>query len=320
MKKLFTLFIGLIYFILPLSAQFTCGDTLIDIRDGKKYRTVLIGTNCWFKDNLNYGKYVKSDSLGTIHSQQTNNGIAEKYAQNNDTTNLPIYGGLYEQAELMNYSTSLQGLCPSGWHVSTDQEWKDLIIAAGASLTNDSAGTGGNKLKALGEGFGAGAGTDNVGFSAKHGGDRDGFGIFYGLGARAIYWTSTLVPINKAYHYMLWDNKDTIQRLKLGIVTTGFSCRCVKDASSSGTDDNSNGHYFDISPNPSNNIINININSSKSTGRVIVYNVYGQTIFESTNNSQYMQINVSEWSQGVYFINLYDEQKKLIGTKKLIKQ
>jgi len=31
-----------------------CGDELTDIRDGQKYNTILIGTQCWMKENLAY--------------------------------------------------------------------------------------------------------------------------------------------------------------------------------------------------------------------------------------------------------------------------
>ncbi|HNI44739.1 MAG TPA: FISUMP domain-containing protein, partial [Chitinophagales bacterium] len=226
----------LFHHVMSIAQTFTCGDTLTDARDGKKYATILIGTECWFKDNLNYGTLVQSTESTVLHSEQTNNGIAEKYAQQNNANNLLIYGGLYEQAELMNYTnTTNQGLCPAGWHVSTDQEWQKLIIAAGGTLVSPNGGHGGNALKKMGEGWGAGAGTDAVGIGLKHGGDRDGYGIFYGMGQRSIYWTSTPAGAQQAYHYTLWADNDTIQRLALGTSTTGFSCRCVKDQSTTGT-------------------------------------------------------------------------------------
>ena len=258
-------------------AQFVCGDTLLDTRDGQKYPTVLIGNDCWFKKNLNYGTMVISDSLGVIHSQQSNNGIPEKYAQQNNANNLSIYGGLYEQEELMNYNSSPQGLCPTGWHVSTDQEWQNLITFAGANMSTANAGNGSNGLKALGTGMGMGAGTNTSGISLLPGGDRDGFGIFYGMPLRYLYWTSTSSGINQAWHYMLWAEKDTIQRLSLGTSTTGFSCRCVKDAMSE-INEFEEGN-FQIYPNPSEN--QFQINSSNPFNPVVIFDNFGQKILHN---------------------------------------
>lgn len=296
---------------------FTCGDTLTDTRDGKKYATVLIGSDCWFKQNLNYGIYIESDSLGTIHSQQTNNSIPEKYAQQNDTNNLTIYGGLYEQAELMNYSTSPQGLCPSGWHVSTDAEWNNLITVAGGSMISSSAGNGGNTLKAIGEGMGPGSGTDAVGISLKHGGDRDGYGIFYGMGLRAIYWTSTSAGPGQAYHYTLWASNDTIQRLTLGINTTGFSCRCVKDATT-GFNENFNEGGIHIFPNPTNSVINFQVNEFSE--QLIIFNSFGQHLktIEGVNHGSIIQLETSEWPSGIYFIRLINKEGQNLMVQKFI--
>lgn len=295
--------------------SFSCGDTLIDSRDGQKYATVLIGSDCWFKQNLNYGTYVQSDSLGIIHSQQTNNGVPEKYAQNNDTNNLAIYGGLYEQSELMNYSTSsLQGLCPNGWHVSTDQEWLNLISNAGGTIM-DSAGFGGNALKAIGEGSGMGTGTDLVGISLRHGGDRDGFGIFYGLGLRAIYWTSTLVDPSQAYHYTLWATNDTIQRLSLGTTTTGFSCRCVKDNT---TGINSSPiNYLKVYPNPSSSYLKIHSNVN---GNTTITNSTGVVVkFISVTKLQTTTIDLQGLAKGIYSV-VFQANDASFETKKIIIQ
>jgi hypothetical protein len=121
----------------PAVAPFACGQAVTYA--GEIYPTVQIGTQCWFQKNVNAGTMV----LGA--NDQTNNGILEKYCYNNDTANCTIYGGLYQWAEAVQYQNgasnttspspaftgNVQGICPTGWHVPSDGEWRSLEITLG---------------------------------------------------------------------------------------------------------------------------------------------------------------------------------------------
>jgi len=315
MKNIYLSFTFIVLASINLSGQtFNCGDSLLDTRDGQKYATVLIGSDCWFKQNLNYGTMVNSDSSGTIHSDQSNNSIPEKYAQNNNSANLLIYGGLYEWAELMNYATTSggQGFCPSGWHVSTDAEWSNLISQAGATMITSTEGNGGNKLKKIGEGFGSGAGTDIVGFSGKHGGDRDGFGIFYGMGNRAIFWTSTLQSPGQAYNYHLWGGKDTLQKVTTGTSTTAFACRCVKDLTSTGVNNNFINNNIFVYPNPASDIIEIDIENSIIGSGYEIFDMLGQVILSGNLLNNKNRIDVTILTKGLYIIRIGNQSERKI--------
>lgn len=85
-------------------------------KDGNKYDTVQIGSQCWMNANLAVGKL-------TI-SSQTDNNIAEKNCYKGDGD--PDCPGLYIWNELMNHGGG-GSLCPAGWHVPTVDEWKLLI-------------------------------------------------------------------------------------------------------------------------------------------------------------------------------------------------
>ncbi len=74
---------------------FNCGQQISDI-DGNTYNTVQIGTQCWMKENLKVGTMVDSINTGSVHSDQTNENLLEKYCYNNTLSNCDIYGGLYE--------------------------------------------------------------------------------------------------------------------------------------------------------------------------------------------------------------------------------
>ncbi len=104
---------------------FVCGQPFSDPRDGKVYNTVLIGTQCWMKENLNVGTMIDAQGYTVM---QTDNGILEKYCYNNNQVNCTTYGGLYTWNEMMQYSTTpgVQGICPTGWHLPTDAEWTTL--------------------------------------------------------------------------------------------------------------------------------------------------------------------------------------------------
>ena len=110
-----------------LSAQKT--GELYDARDGRVYRTVRIGTQWWMSENLNYGTRIN----GSLN--QTNNSIAEKYCFNNLESSCDTLGALYQWDEMMNYTAVRlnRGICPAGWHVPSDDEWKKLEIFLGMS-------------------------------------------------------------------------------------------------------------------------------------------------------------------------------------------
>jgi len=109
--------------IVQASPAFNCGNNLTDLRDGKVYPTIQIGTQCWMQKNLNYGTSLQ----GT--TEQTDNCINEKYCYDDIAANCNLYGGLYQWDELMAYNSTpgAQGLCPPGWHVPIQTEWNALF-------------------------------------------------------------------------------------------------------------------------------------------------------------------------------------------------
>jgi uncharacterized protein (TIGR02145 family) len=183
--------------------------------EGKIYNTVLIGSQCWLKENLDVGTMILGSQI------MSNNGVKEKYCYNNDPNNCNIYGGLYQWSEAMQYTTTpgTQGICPPGWHIPTLAEFQTLKTA----VNND-----GNALKAVGQGSGVGAGTNTSGFSALLAGFRHYVGGFYSLGYRAYFWSSTEYDASNAYYLHLnYDN--SFIDLYYGNKEYGFSVRCLKD-------------------------------------------------------------------------------------------
>ncbi len=73
----------------------SCGDLIIDDRDGQTYNTVQIDDQCWLAENLNIGIMIN----GAYN--QSDNGVINKYCYDNDPSNCEIYGGLYQWDEMI---------------------------------------------------------------------------------------------------------------------------------------------------------------------------------------------------------------------------
>jgi uncharacterized protein (TIGR02145 family) len=211
----------------------SCGKAIADNRDGKIYSTVLIGTQCWMKQNVNVGQMIN----GGIN--QTDNGIIEKYCSNDVPANCDVYGGLYQWDEMMQYVTApgAQGICPpiSGWHVPTDDEWcvlEQYVDPTIVCSTTGPRGTdGGGKLKEAGTAhwvspnFGA---TNSSGFTALPGGGYISVGGTWAtLTEEGIFWTSNENGIWAWYRVLSYQHA-SVGRYDLN-KPCAFSVRCLRD-------------------------------------------------------------------------------------------
>jgi len=213
---------------------------------GQVYNTVQIGTQCWLKENLNIGTMIN----GTTN--QTNNGIIEKYCFGNSASNCTTYGGLYQWDELMQYATTpgVQGICPSGWHIPVDGEWDILVDHLGGSTI------AGNKMKSTTGWYGSGNGTNISGFTALPGGYRYNNGSFYNLTTYAYFWSSTQAASSSAWLRFLTYSSSSISRFSYE-KNFGCSVRCLKDVPNQPPTPPSN-------PNPPDNSTNQPLNTQLS--------------------------------------------------------
>lgn len=146
--------------------------------DGRTYNTVLIGEQCWLKENLEVGTMI----LGS--NDMTDNDDIEKYCYDDDPANCDNFGGLYQWNEAMQYSVKegSQGICPDGWHIPTVVDYQQLM-----EVVNNSS----NAIKLEGIGNGNGLGTNTSGFSSFLSGYFNGYNrSFYGINNSTTYLTS----------------------------------------------------------------------------------------------------------------------------------
>jgi uncharacterized protein (TIGR02145 family) len=204
--------------------KFKCGNKLIDKRDNQEYNTVKIGNQCWMAENLNIGTKIDAPA------SQANNGVIEKYCYNNQESNCGQCGGLYQWNEMMNYSAieSSQGICPDGWHVPSDNEFKILekelgMSQAQADSSNSWRGSPvGTKLIQGG----------SSGFEALMCGRCSGNGDFWLKGSYEYPYTSTESGSN-AWRRCLTatdpSRTDKVGRWNTFSKNYAFSVRCVKN-------------------------------------------------------------------------------------------
>ena len=205
-----------------IQPPFVCGYPFFDSRNNKTYATVLIGTQCWFAENLNIGARVN----GSV--DQANNSIIEKYCYGDNDANCTTYGGLYQWDEMMQYSTDpgVKGICPSGWHLPADAEWTTLTTCL------EGISVAGGKMKEAGTTHwttpNEGA-TNSSGFTGLPGG-KHGYvdASFSELSNDGNWWSSTSASTPHAWLRSMSYNTAEVIRSN-DAKGDGYSVRCLRN-------------------------------------------------------------------------------------------
>ncbi|NVO09905.1 MAG: fibrobacter succinogenes major paralogous domain-containing protein [Bacteroidales bacterium] len=201
-----------------------CPATVTDI-DGNVYQTVVIGTQCWMKENLKTTKYNDGTPILNVTNNTTWGALTTgAYCNyNNDTNNVNTYGRLYNWFA----ATDNRNICPLGWHVPSDNELHTMVLSLDTtSLENDiESYIAGSKLKEIGTShwISPNIATNESVFTALPGGVRSSNGLFYHIGLYGFWWSST----NSICRLISHDSPN----LQKGIIpmNCGLSVRCVKD-------------------------------------------------------------------------------------------
>ncbi len=214
--------------------------TITDI-ESNKYKTIIIGTQTWMAENLRTTKYQNGDLIGTTSSplQDISKEDAPEYQwayDGNESVTL-VYGRLYTWYTVNDN----RKICPVGWHVATQNEWKtltDFLInngygfgGSGNNIANAMAATNGWELYGtLGNPGSEQINNNSSGFSALPGGSRSGYdgGFAYG-GECSYWWSSTDVSNNFAWRGCYMCSFFGKVFADEGDKKVGYSVRCVKD-------------------------------------------------------------------------------------------
>ena len=104
---------------------FKCGAIMTD-RDGNRYNTASFGNKCWFTSNVRSVTY--SDGSAIASSDYTTlgdvNHLGRLYSWEAATQNTP--NDFVMIGEAGTHTSDVQGICPDGWFVASDNDWNEL--------------------------------------------------------------------------------------------------------------------------------------------------------------------------------------------------
>lgn len=213
--------------------------------DGNVYNTVLIGDQCWMKEDmkavtLNDGTPIENAISETDWENNTNGAYA--WYENNEEGHKPYYGAIYNW-----HVVHTEKICPSGWRVPSEQDWIKLSDYMTENFEDITAENEGNMLKSCrqvnspldGEcatdehprwdEHNIHFGIDKFGFSAVPGGSRNWTGnYFYGHGIIGYWWSSTEVDADIARYRRIYHEDGILLRHQYS-KNNGYNIRCMRD-------------------------------------------------------------------------------------------
>ncbi|WP_458450382.1 fibrobacter succinogenes major paralogous domain-containing protein [Fibrobacter sp.] len=205
------------YYVEPSSVFF---GELEDSRDGRKYTTVTIGSQTWMAENLNYE-------------------TVDSYCYNDVDTNCTTYGRLYTWAAAIDSAGKwseggkgcgngkfcapiypARGVCPEGWHLPGNGEWRTLERAVGGDWNKILSNEGWR------DSYNEDGNVEDYGLRFLPSGAKMNGGKYFYEGSRTFFWTSTEVGKDYSDDFELHpENYGMISSEK----TFGLSVRCVKN-------------------------------------------------------------------------------------------
>jgi uncharacterized protein (TIGR02145 family) len=176
--------------------------TLQDVRDGKTYKTVVIGGKTWMAENLNFSK----SSDGSIVLDST-------FCYDDILTNCEKYGRLYQEDDAIK-------ACPSGWRIPTEEEWAAMRNTVKAEFGVSDANA---PLRAIGAWEDKIAATNASGFSALPAGYRAKTGQYDGEGTKAYFWGEN----SMLYYGWILSKQYELDKESLIRGYFAYSIRCI---------------------------------------------------------------------------------------------
>lgn len=194
--------------------------------EGNKYKTIVAGNQEWMLENLKTTKYKDGTDIPLVEQKNVwNETTTPGYCwYDNNVENKELLGALYNW-----HAVNTGKLCPSGWHVPSDEEWTQLTEFLGGI---DVAGE--IVKEATMKSWEAPNTKQNsdIGIKGLLGGYRYGYfwgdGNFYEKGLNGYFWTSTGYTDTHSLTRTVNSSRSKVYR-SVFVKNNGFSVRCVKD-------------------------------------------------------------------------------------------
>jgi uncharacterized protein (TIGR02145 family) len=196
---------------------------------GYTYNTVSIGGQCWFAENLRVDQFNNGDAI----PERISNG--DFYGAEAPARYTPGGDFLSTRGRLYNWYVvdDARGVCPTGWHVPSDEEWMELEGSLGMSVSDQNGwgnrGTGiADKMKSSASDVPSWNGNNSSGFSGLTTGWRTPWnGNYASESSYGYYWSSTYY-VDGAMYRRLSDGLNKVHR-ENDSERAGMTIRCVKD-------------------------------------------------------------------------------------------
>jgi uncharacterized protein (TIGR02145 family) len=216
-------------FVLAMAFTFSCssdggdGGGSVDYK-GQTYKTVKIGVQTWFAENLNYavtGSKCYGEGGYVISWDEDNNSITKTLSPAEVQANCDKYGRLYDWSTAMALPSSCnesscsnriqskhRGICPAGWHIPSNNDWDVLMDYVGGYETSSG-------IENL----------DTHGFRPLLGGGGQLDGSFCCVGSVGFWWSASVFNSDVAYVYGVYGGarRDDLDKSRLQ------SVRCLQD-------------------------------------------------------------------------------------------
>lgn len=205
-------------------------NTVSDV-EGNIYNIKGIGTQVWMAENLKTTKYRNGDLIGTTNLDISFDATGKyQWAFDGIESNVAAYGRLYTW-----YTVSdSRNICPTGWHVPNNAEWTTLTTLLGSDAV------AGDKLRESGTthwGVNNTGATNETGFTALPGGDREMSGYFQYTGDNGLWWSSTadsgdgvsFWETSTSSYFKRTDGGGYAGSGSLNWSNMGLAVRCLKD-------------------------------------------------------------------------------------------
>lgn len=192
-----------------------------DKRDGNIYKTVQIGDQRWMAENLRF-------KLKGSYCYENKEFYCDQYGRLYNWAMSRMLVDFYNNTSVKQLKKRVHDICPAGWHVPSNKEWKKMKYFVGKKGISDGVGISLKSTELWEKELRVPGGKDEFGFNALPAGERYFIGDYQDLNFSAQFWASNEYDASGAYFWRLTYDSRSFDRVYES-KENGVSVRCVED-------------------------------------------------------------------------------------------